>query len=136
MSLIPFCSCDGGTCEGCQTGISSDESFGGGFTAAPVHSGSDPGELELQPHGVVHNAVGGPTGWMSYFTCAARDPVFWMHHANIDRLWQVWLNQGGGRTNPLANEEWKTQVFTFFDETGTAVTMTGCQILNTVTQLD
>lgn len=136
MTLIPFCSCDGDDCGGCQTGISSDESFGGGFTAAPNHNGSGPGELELQPHGVVHDAVGGPTGWMSYFTCAARDPVFWLHHANIDRLWQVWLNQGGGRINPLGSDEWKTQQFTFFDEHGQAVQMTGCQILNTATQLD
>jgi tyrosinase len=136
MSLIPFCSCSGGSCTGCTTGISSDEAFGGGFIAAPNHSGSVPGELELQPHGVVHNAVGGPTGWMSYFTCAARDPIFWLHHANIDRLWQVWLNQTGGRKNPIANTEWATQTFTFFDENKNPVTMTACQILNMATQLD
>ncbi len=137
MALVPFCSCPPGeSCGGCEAGINSDESFGGGAVEAPIHSGSDPGELELQPHGVVHNAVGGFTGWMSYFTCAARDPIFWLHHANIDRLWQVWLNQGGGRANPLGNDEWKTQTFTFFDENGQAVEMTGCQILNTATQLD
>jgi len=136
LALTDFCSGSGAGASGCMTGISSDESFAGGFIAAPNHSASFPGELELQPHGVVHNAVGGPTGWMSYFTCAARDPVFWLHHANIDRLWQVWLNQGGGRANPLGNDEWKTQVFTFFDETGTAKQLTGCQILNTLSQLD
>jgi len=135
MGLIPFCSCSGGSCTGCTTGISSDESFGGGFVSAPTHSGSVPGELELQPHGVVHNAVGGSTGWMSFFTCAARDPIFWLHHANIDRLWQVWLNQTGGRKNPISNTEWATQTFTFFDENKNAVTMTGCQILNMATQL-
>lgn len=137
MGLIPFCNCpSGSTCAGCKNGIASDESFGGQFTPAPNHSGSGPGELELQPHGVVHVAVGGNTGWMSYFICAARDPIFWLHHANIDRLWQVWLNQGGGRANPIANGEWTKQTFTFFDEKGKAVTMTACQILNTATQLD
>lgn len=137
MGLIPFCSCPSGTtCPGCTAGLVSDESFGGQYTSAPVHSGSGPGELELQPHGAVHNAVGGPTGWMSYFTCAARDPIFWAHHANIDRLWQVWLNQLGGRKNPITNTEWATQKFTFFNEKKEAVTLTGCEILNMVTQLD
>ena len=137
MGLIPFCSGPGGTAgAGCKTGISSDESFGGGFVSAPTHSGNGPGELELQPHGVVHNAVGGNTGWMSFFTCAARDPIFWLHHANIDRLWQVWLNKTGGRKNPITNTEWTKQKFTFFDENKTQVTMTGCQILNMATQLN
>ncbi|MGH7752830.1 MAG: tyrosinase family protein, partial [Gemmatimonadales bacterium] len=137
MSLIPFCSCPGGgSCAGCQPVISSDESFGGQFTAAPVHNGSGPGELEFQPHGVVHNAVGGGSGWMSFFSCAARDPIFWLHHANIDRLWQVWLNQEGGRANPLGSDEWKNQTFIFFDENKQSVTMSGCQILNTISQLD
>jgi tyrosinase len=136
LGLGPFCSGPGGTAgAGCTSGISSDESFGGGFTAAPTHSGSGPGELELQPHGVVHNAVGGNTGWMSFFTCAARDPIFWLHHANIDRLWQKWLNQAG-RKNPIANGEWTKQTFTFFDENKKPVTMTACQILNTATQLN
>jgi hypothetical protein len=135
LGLIPFCSCSGGSCTGCTTGISSDESFGGGLIPAPNHSANVPGELELQPHAPIHNAVGGNTGWMSYFTCAARDPIFWLHHANIDRLWQVWLNKTGGRKNPIANGTWATQTFTFFDENKTAVTMTGCQILNMATQL-
>jgi tyrosinase len=136
MGLFPFCSCSGSSCSGCTTGISSDESFGGGFISAPNHSASFPGELEIQPHGAVHNAVGGPTGWMSYFECAARDPIFWLHHANIDRLWQVWLNQLGGRKNPIANGTWAKQKFTFYDETKHQVVLTGCQIVNMATQLN
>ena len=31
---------------------------------------------------------------------AAQDPIFWLHHANIDRLWNHWLQQGGGRADP------------------------------------
>jgi tyrosinase len=63
------------------------------------------------------------------------DPVFWLHHANIDRLWQKWLNQGG-RKNPIANGEWTKQTFTFYDENKKPVTMTACQILNMATQLN
>jgi tyrosinase len=137
MSLLPFCNCpDGETCPGCPSGLLPDETFGSQWASAPEHYGDGTGELEIQPHGVVHNAVGGPTGWMAYLECAARDPIFWLHHANIDRLWQVWLNQGGGRANPLGSDEWKDQTFTFFDENKTAVTMTACQVLNMATQLD
>src|SRR5260370_4840391 len=31
---------------------------------------------------------------------AALDPVFWLHPANIDRLWEVWLRRGPGHSNP------------------------------------
>jgi hypothetical protein len=136
MGLIPFCSCSGGSCAPCTTGISSTQSFGGGFIPAPNHSANVPGALEIWPHAQVHNAVGGNTGWMSYFECAARDPVFWLHHANIDRLWQVWLNKLGGRKNPISNTTWAKQTFTFFDENKQPVNLTGCQILNMATQLN
>jgi hypothetical protein len=133
MALIPFCNCSGTGCTGC-TNVPS--AFGGGFIPAPNHSASVPGELELQPHGAVHNAVGGFGGWMSYFTCAARDPIFWLHHSNIDRLWQVWLNKLGGRQNPISNPTWATQTFTFFDENKHQVKLTGCQIVDIASQLN
>jgi tyrosinase-like protein len=28
---------------------------------------------------------------------AARDPIFWLHHANIDRLWVRWTDPARGR---------------------------------------
>jgi tyrosinase len=60
------------------------------------------GGLESLPHNVIHGAVGGvapggnPNDWrnfglMSMPITAALDPIFWLHHANIDRLWTVWL---------------------------------------------
>ena len=36
----------------------------------------------------------GVGGWMSAFATAAQDPIFWLHHANIDRLWEAWLALG------------------------------------------
>ena len=35
------------------------------------------------------------SGLMTDPNTAALDPIFWLHHANIDRLWEVW-NIGGG----------------------------------------
>ena len=31
---------------------------------------------------------------------AALDPIFWLHHANIDRLWKVWHNNDAGHADP------------------------------------
>jgi tyrosinase len=55
------------------------------------------GGIETQPHDWVHGLVGGQdaqppetVGAMSDPRTAALDPIFWLHHANIDRLWASW----------------------------------------------
>jgi hypothetical protein len=90
------------------------------------------GLLENQPHNTVHTWVG---GFMGTLDKAALDPVFWMHHANLDRLWEEWLKQGGGRANPTGGVFLDTN-FTFYDVGGNAVVMRGSQILDTVGDLD
>jgi hypothetical protein len=105
--------------------------FGGGATSALGQFWSSTGRLEQTPHNDVHVAVG---GLMGNPDTAAQDPIFWLHHANIDRLWNHWLTLGEGRTNPSDNL-WKTQVFTFFDENGQAVQMTGQQVVDSAAQL-
>lgn len=89
-------------------------------------------DLEGTPHGVVHGTIG---GGMGSFQRAGRDPVFWLHHCNIDRLWNRWLSLGGGRTNPVGDAAWMNTLFTFFDETGTQVQMSGSQVVNAASQL-
>ncbi len=84
------------------------------------------------PHGSVHISMGGN---MVDVKTAGQDPVFWLHHCNIDRLWEVWLDKCNDRANP-GDAPWLTKSYTFFDETGTAVSMTGNQIVNTATQLN
>jgi tyrosinase len=68
-------------------------------------------------------------------TTAAKDPVFWLHHCNIDRLWEKWLRECGGRINPT-DAPWLTKSYTFFNESGTAISMTGSQVVNTASQLN
>lgn len=57
--------------------------------------------LERLLHDFVHVWIGGawefsPTGQpgdgghMTFPSVAVNDPVFWMHHANVDRLWSIW----------------------------------------------
>jgi tyrosinase len=49
-------------------------------------------------HGSVHIWVGGT---MSDAMISPADPVFWMHHANLDRLWWQWYNSpAGSNQNP------------------------------------
>jgi tyrosinase len=39
-----------------------------------------------QVHNNVHLAVGGEMGTST----SPADPIFWLHHANVDRLWALW----------------------------------------------
>jgi tyrosinase len=104
--------------------------FGGPVTGWN-HSGGTVGSLENTPHGDVHVGVGGikPLGWMSRFETAGRDPIFWLHHANIDRLWEVWLRQAGGRANP-SDAPWLGMRFTIGGGIS-AVALTVREVLDT-----
>jgi tyrosinase len=56
-------------------------------------------DLEGRPHNRVHIWV---NGTMSNIPTAPADPLFWMHHAMIDRIWALWeakpANAGKGPT--------------------------------------
>ena len=69
-------------------------------------------------HGRIHVLVGN-TKNMGAVPYAARDPLFWVHHATIDRMWASWTAQG--RVNPVM-ASWTTKVFVFADRTGQRVT--------------
>jgi tyrosinase len=74
-------------------GSGGSQGFGGVDTGFS-HGGRDHGGVETQPHDMVHGLVGGgdqqTLGLMSWPDLAGLDPIFWLHHANIDRLWEVW----------------------------------------------
>lgn len=59
--------------------------------------------FENMPHNPVHNIIGNVMADMQ----SPIDPIFWLHHANVDRLWSAWQQGGGGRTTPpLTNSYW------------------------------
>jgi len=69
--------------------------------ASTQRGSSTQGLLEGTPHNNVHRQVGGQMAtYMSPL-----DPIFWMHHCNIDRIWQSWAalhnNQAPGE------QKWK-----------------------------
>ncbi|MGH8086421.1 MAG: tyrosinase family protein [Lysobacter sp.] len=65
--------------------------------------------LDSGVHGNIHVLVGTAEN-MGRVPFAARDPLFWVHHANIDRLWASWNANGG--VNPRDNW-WSRQQFAF-----------------------
>ena len=48
--------------------------------------------LEGNPHGSAHTSFG---GFISSIGTAARDPLFFLLHCNVDRLWAKWQRQFG-----------------------------------------
>ena len=63
--------------------------------------------LEGFPHNKVHNCIGGvgavdpgPYGNMTNFL-SPLDPIFYLHHANMDRLWDVWTQLQYQRGKPI-----------------------------------
>jgi hypothetical protein len=116
-----------------------DPGFGGPRTGFS-HGGATHGALEQQPHDVIHVLVGGvpagdcQTGWMSDPDCAARDPIFWLHHSNIDRLWKRWLDVDG-HADPV-QDAWLNRSFRFYDPARRDIrAMTSSEVLDTVEQL-
>ncbi|MEM8971042.1 MAG: tyrosinase family protein [Pseudomonadota bacterium] len=76
--------------------------FGGLETGFNHLGGPAGGGIEMHPHNLLHGLIGGdhPTlafpngrplpGLMSHPLTAALDPIFYLHHCNIDRLWESW----------------------------------------------
>ncbi len=96
------------------------------------------------PHGVMHDYIGGADesqkkgkyfnsiynkemsdGLMAHVPSAGFDPIFWLHHTNIDRIWQQWTNSNNGKEvclDSLKKYAWPT--YTFFDSKGKQVNYT------------
>ena len=83
-------------------------------------------------HNEIHDKTGGPNGHMGSLDVSAFDPVFWLHHANVDRLFAIWqaLNptkyvtaqqsEGNFTTEPGAVESATSPLKPFWDASGTA----------------
>lgn len=116
-------------------------SFGGGYLErlAQFHRAEEIGMLDAQPHGSVHNQVGGSM-WL--FESAGLDPAFWMHHNNIDRLWETYARELDhsypfSSPGPPGEERsgWETHPFTFLRPDGSSSTWTA-QKVTSVEDLD
>lgn len=80
----------------------------GGPTTTFSHSGRAHGNMESNPHDLVHVYSGGSIsdsdyGLMADPGTAALDPIFYLHHCNIDRMWAIW--NASGNSNP-SDQAW------------------------------
>lgn len=66
---------------------------------------------------------------------AANDPLFFLLHANVDRLWEKWRNLNTTNYDPSAscNAFWMNKKFVFYDELGNKIYLKGSDIINSTT---
>ncbi|PIA60619.1 hypothetical protein AQUCO_00300253v1 [Aquilegia coerulea] len=93
----------------------------GNFMGQPISEGQTlnaPGTLE-NLHAIPHrfaSQVERPRWHMGNFHTAARDPVFYAHHAQIDRLWTIYKERRAITTPEFPTDEWLEASFIFYDE--------------------
>ncbi|KAF8411178.1 hypothetical protein HHK36_003721 [Tetracentron sinense] len=93
------------------------------FLGEAYRAGDQPnpgaGSLENVPHGPVHLWTGDRNQPnkedMGNFYSAGRDPIFYSHHSNVDRMWTLWKSLGGKR-NDFTDSDWLDSGFLFYDE--------------------
>jgi hypothetical protein len=66
-----------------------------------VESGSGTSPFH-QLHNGLHTWFGSPTSHMSSVVVSPFDPMFYLHHCNIDRLWAMWQMDGHATEYPLS----------------------------------
>jgi hypothetical protein len=111
--------------------------------------------INAAPHGAMHDYIGtgndttgllkfnNPitgtitnTGLMGWVPTAGFDPVFWLHHSNIDRIWQQWTNSENGQMitlEELKSIEWP---YVFFDENGKKVEYSMEEVIKIIYDMD
>ncbi|MCS6262877.1 MAG: tyrosinase family protein [Nitrospira sp.] len=97
--------------------------FGGTASGSGIPEGT--------PHGAVHVDVGGDMG---FFDSAGKDPVFYAHHANVDKMWSDWNKASSIHTNPTATA-FLNLTWNFYDENKVWRSIKASQVLNHDTQL-
>lgn len=102
-----------------RTNTNVADALGYGFTDPALvdfqrgaRAGMEP-SIEQWPHNRVHSLIGGTMGGF----LSPRDPIFWLHHANVDRLWRAWTRAGGGRAMPPRTDPYWSGEFTYGAET-------------------
>ncbi|RWV89571.1 hypothetical protein GW17_00048273 [Ensete ventricosum] len=85
------------------------------------------GQMEVI-HNAAHMWVGEPFCYkenMGDFSTAARDSVFYCHHCNIDRMWEIYRNLRGNSIE-FEDHDWLDSTFIFHDENKQLVQIRDC----------
>lgn len=86
--LVPAVDIPTALAQATYAGFQNTTETGGGVTVSAMHNG-------------MHSWWGGG-GHMSSASVSAFDPIFYLHHANIDRLWAMWQADGHAGDYPAA----------------------------------
>ncbi|GJW19139.1 polyphenol oxidase I, chloroplastic-like protein, partial [Tanacetum coccineum] len=104
-------------------GTDSQSFFGGEYVAgdAPVPDGAKSiGSVEAGTHTAVHRWIGDPTRFnnedMGNFYSTGFDPLFYIHHSNIDRMWKLWKDLGIKGHKEPKDYDWRNASYVFYDE--------------------
>ncbi|MCC9016355.1 MULTISPECIES: tyrosinase family protein [Flavobacterium] len=109
--------------------------------------------LEGQPHGYMHNLIGGryahppeqhyneiyqivTSGLMANVESAGFDPIFWLHHSMVDRIWESWDVSELGQRPSLEELKANPWPYEFITPDGGRITYTMEEVYNIVFNLD
>jgi hypothetical protein len=85
--------------------------FGRARNVGTPAQGGYSGSAEWSGHNMIHGFVGGDMGRLDR---APNDPLFWMHHCNIDRIWTQWHAKNSDGLYP---KPWRDEQFSGFIDT-------------------
>lgn len=108
------------------------EDFGGKPTTSQA---DDQGLLEHYPHNNGHDWVGSRYGKnrdMGTLRWAGLDPLFYLHHANIDRIWSHYRR---ALPDSSSTSPWGKQTYTFLDLDGSLVSVTVSDVISHITNV-
>jgi hypothetical protein len=102
-------------------------------------------QIQRGLHDFLHDYIGGTAttynkvynqivsaGLMGNVPSAAFDPIFWVHHANIDRLWQQWIAENPGQNVTVEQLNSNRWPYRFFQNNGAPVNYTMTQVINAI----
>jgi Common central domain of tyrosinase len=110
--------------------------------------------LEIAPHGFMHDLIGGEyaqpaesyyneiyqkkdfSGLMANVPSAGFDPIFWLHHSMIDRIWESWDVSAYGQRPTLEELKANPWTYEFIYPNGDHITYTMEEVYNIVFNLD
>jgi polyphenol oxidase len=116
-----------------RTNSSTPEMFFGKAYKAGDKPNPGGGSIENTPHNTVHDWVGDPLQPnhedMGNLYSAGRDPIFYAHHSNIDRMWNIWKTLGR-RNIDICDSDWLNASFNLYDENAELVQITVADCLD------
>lgn len=113
QTTIPPETVSSGLIEGLVASGNQLQFFSGATSSDQQREASTTGTLEGTPHNTVHATLGDGSDDMGNFM-SPLDPIFWLHHCNLDRIWASWSMVSGHAqpTNALWNNH---KLSTYYD---------------------